>query len=141
MSYHLPKIISFIGYITGVMLLVNLPSNPGKRVLVEAGVVIGAAAAVYAIHYLAYDMIMQGDPPGRAMLLSLTIVGAFSISYAVWRLFILRKAKGGSRNRSLIAATAATTIVGLVVIAAAYPHPVILERPSGDDLIFRLNTT
>ena len=123
------------------MLLVGLPSNPGKRVLVEAGVVIGAAATVYAIHHLAYDMIMQDDPPGRAMFLSLMIVATFGISYIACRFGILRKAKGGSRNRSLIAATAATIIVGLVLVAVAYQHPVVSERPAEVDLIFRSETT
>ena len=53
----------------------------------------------------------------------------------------MRKAKGISRNRSLIVATVATTIAGLVLVAVAYPYPMDPERPSGDDLIFRLNTT
>ena len=114
------------------MLLVNLPSNPGKRVLVEASVVMGVATAVYTIHHLAYDMIMQDDPPGRVMILSLVIVAVFCAFYVVCRSGIQRKAKGISRNKSLIAATAATTIAGLVLFAVAYPYPAVPEQPSGD---------
>ena len=107
----------------------------------EVVIVVGVAGAVCAIYYLAYDMIMQDGPPGRAMILSLAVVVTFGISYGVCRSGILRKAKGISRNRSLIVATVATTIAGLVLVAVAYPYPMDPERPSGDDLIFRLNTT
>ena len=124
------------------MLLVNLPSNPGKRVLVETGVVIGGGSgAVYAIHHLAYDMIMQDGPPDSVMISSLVIAAVFGAFYAVCHFGIPRKVKGISRNKSLIAATAITILAGLVLVAVAYPYPAALEQPSEDDLIFRLNTT
>ena len=139
--YRPPKIISFIGYITGAIPLVSLPPNLGKLVWAEVVIVVGVAGAVCAIYPVAYDMIIQDGPPGRVMHLSLAVVVTFGVSYGVCRTGILRKAKGISRNRSLIVATVATTIAGLVLVAVAYPYPMDPERPSGDDLIFRLNTT
>ena len=69
----------FIGYITGAIPLVSLPPNLGKLVWAEVVIVVGVAGAVCAIYHLAYDMIMQDGPPSRAMILSLTIVGAFVV--------------------------------------------------------------
>ena len=138
---QIPNIISFIGHITGATSLIGLPSNPVIRVLVEIGIVMGVAGAIYALHYLAFGMIMQGDPPGRAATLSLVVVMALILSYIAFRLGgILRKAKGSWRGRSLKGA-ATTILAGLVLVAVAYPYPVDSERPSEVGLVLRSETT
>ena len=109
--------------------------------LVEIGIVIGAAGAIYALHHVAFGMIMQGDPPGRAATLSLVVVMVFILSYIAFRLGgILRKAKGSWRGRSLKAAVT-TILAGLVLVTVAYPYPVDSERPSEVDLVLRSETT
>ena len=100
--------------LSGSMLLVDLPSNRGIRVLVEVGIIMGAAGAVYAVHHLAYGMIMQGGPPGRAETLSLDGHGGVRRSPILAFRFEpdgLRKAKGSWSGRLLKIAVAITALV------------------------------
>ena len=101
----------------------------------------GAAGAVYAVHHLAYGMIMQGGPPGRAETLSLMVMAAFVLSYTAFRFGDgLRKAKGSWSGR-LLKAVATTVFAGLILVAVAYPYPVDSERSPEVDVILRSETT
>ena len=133
--------ILFIGFLTGAMLLVDLPSNRGIRVLVEVGIIMGAASAVYAVHHLAYGMIMQGGPPGRAETLSLMVMTAFVLSYIAFHFGGGLQKEKGSWSGRLLKAVATTVFAGLVLVAVAYPYPVDSERLPEVDVILRSETT
>ena len=150
--------IAFIGFLTGAIPLVGLPSNPGRRVL-EIGIITGVASAVCAFHYLIYSMIIQGDSPGRAETLSLVIAAVFFISYfafrcggALWKAKgswhgkplvarVLRKAKGSWHGKPFKAATVTTILAWLILVAVTYPYPADSERPTEVDFILRSETT
>ena len=131
----------FIGFLTGAIPLVGLPSNPGRRVL-EIGIITGVASAVCVFHYLIYSMIIQGDSPGRAETLSLVIAAVFFISYFAFRCGgALWKAKGSWHGKPFKAATVTTILAWLILVAVTYPYPVDSERPPEVDFILRSETT
>ena len=111
------------------MLLVDLPSNPDKRMLVEVGIIVGIAVTIYAIHCLIYSIIVQTIPSSWVVILSLVTITMFVVSYVACRLTVgLGKTQGRWSNRSS-KITAFTTVfmVGLVLVIAAYPY---LTEPS-----------
>ena len=118
------KIISFIGFLAGAIPLIGLPSNPGIRMLVETGTIIGAAGVIYALHYSIYGMIMQTNSPSGAEILSWVAMLAFIVSYAALRLAgILWKAQGRWNSKlSRVTAFVLVLIVGLVLTIVAYPY-------------------
>ncbi len=119
------KIISFIGYITGAIPLVSLPPNPVIRVLVEAGIIMGAAGVIYTLHYSIYGMIMQTNPPGGAEILPWVAMLVPIASYVTLRLAgILWKTQGRwSSKPSRITTFTIVLVVGLVLTIVAYPYP------------------
>ena len=119
------KIISFIGSLAGAIPLVGLPSNPVIRVLVEAGIIMGAAGVIYALHYSIYGMIMQTNPPSGAEILPWVAMLVPIASYVTLRLAgILWKTQGRwSSKSSRITTFAIVLVVGLVLTIVAYPYP------------------
>ena len=69
--------------------------------LIEIGIIIGAAGVIYAIHYSAYGMIMQANPSSGAEILSWVAMTVFIVSYAAFRLTAsLRKTLSRWSNKS-----------------------------------------
>ena len=93
--------------------------------LVEAGIIMGVAGVIYALHYSIYGMIMQTNPPSGAEILPWVTMLVPIVSYVTLRLAgILWKTQGRwSSKSSRITTFAIVLVVGLVLTIVAYPYP------------------
>ena len=92
--------------------------------LVEIGIIMGAAVVIYAIYYLIYGMIVQAIPSSWVVILSLVTIAMFVVSYVACSLTGgLGKTQGRWSSRSSkITAFTTVFVVGLVLVIAAYPY-------------------
>ena len=118
------KIISFIGFFTSAMSLVDLPSNPGKRMLAEVVIIMSAAGVIHAVHYSIHGMIMQASPPRGAEILSWVAMTVFIVSYIAFRITggLWKIRRHWSSKSSRIAAFTIVFAAGLVLLGIAYPY-------------------
>ena len=113
--------IAFIGFLAGAMPLVGLPSNPGRRVLVEGGIIAIAAVVVYVVYNSVYGRIIQESPPDIVNTFSLAVATVLIVSYVAFRWGdVLWKAKGRWLGWPFKVA-AITVLAGLILIAVTYP--------------------
>ena len=98
--------------------MIGRASKLGKNKWVEFGIILGVAGIVGAVHYLAYDMILQANPPSWAEIPSWVVMMVFVVSYVAFRRAGgLRKTQG--RWSSKLGKIAAFAIVFAVILALA----------------------